>query len=328
MSKIRRMETAAEKAAADQFAARSGDLPGSSWVREMRSGAIARFAENGLPHRRIEEWKYTDLRAAVRDLPAPAAAAATGGVSPETLAGIDAYRITIVDGGVPDLPDAIAGVEIEPLEAALARGDATFRELAADWPRGAESSVLDLNTAFMRAGVVVRVTAGTRLDKPVHVAFVTASPEPATAYVRNVLVVEDGAAATFVESYRGAGRRFLSRQRRDPVSRRREANVTYVKVLRDGDSAVHLATVGGEVGHGHATDNDAVHDRGRPVAQQSRCCVSMAPTRRQYRRRPAPGRRAACRHDALRRPQGAVLRQPRAVQDACSTTRRAGSSRA
>ena len=37
-------------------------LPGAGWVTELRKEAIGAFAALGLPHRRIEEWKYTDLR--------------------------------------------------------------------------------------------------------------------------------------------------------------------------------------------------------------------------------------------------------------------------
>jgi Fe-S cluster assembly protein SufD len=41
-----------------------GQLPGAA---PLRAAAFERFRRAGLPHRRVEEWKYTDLRALMRD---------------------------------------------------------------------------------------------------------------------------------------------------------------------------------------------------------------------------------------------------------------------
>ena len=37
-------------------------LPGTAVVRERRADAFSVFERRGLPHRRVEEWKYSDLR--------------------------------------------------------------------------------------------------------------------------------------------------------------------------------------------------------------------------------------------------------------------------
>ncbi len=242
--------TGPEEAASAQFEARAATLPGASWVKELRSGAMARFAEAGLPHRRIEEWKYTDLRTAIRQLPAPASGEASGRGQPATLSAIEAHRIVIVDGGTPQLPDAIPGVEVTSLEAALAEGDPAFRDLVSTWPRGVESSVFDLNTAFMQTGAVIRVKADTALDKPLHLAFVATGAEEATLYARNILIVEDGAALTYVESYEGPNGLAYHVNTATRFTVGDNARLAYVKLQRDGDEAVHLAAIGGEVGAG------------------------------------------------------------------------------
>jgi Fe-S cluster assembly protein SufD len=248
---LRRTASAAEQAATDQFGRAAGSLPGTAWVRDMRSGAIARFAEAGLPHRRIEEWKYTDLRAALRELPAPAAgkglAPAPG--TPVTLAEVDAYRIVVTDGGAPRIADDIPGVEVRSLEQALAEDDPALRALISEWPRGVDSPVFDLNTAFMRAGAVIRVKPDTALDKPIHLAFVTTGAEEATIYARNLLVVGDGASVTFIESYEGPDDYSYHVNVATRFKVGDNARLSHVKVQRDGDSAVHLAAIGGEVLH-------------------------------------------------------------------------------
>ena len=66
-----------------------GRLPGAGKVADLRRQAFDAYEAAGLPHRRIEEWKYTDLRALMREVlplaPAPDAAAldrARGGLKP------------------------------------------------------------------------------------------------------------------------------------------------------------------------------------------------------------------------------------------------------
>ncbi len=59
-------KTKAEQALGEQFEAVAPHLPGAGWVADLRREAFGRFAAIGLPHRRVEEWKYTDLRERLR----------------------------------------------------------------------------------------------------------------------------------------------------------------------------------------------------------------------------------------------------------------------
>ena len=61
---VRPIRTAAETALAETYAAAKASLPGMPAQREQ---AFRRFEAQGLPHRRVEAWKYTDLRALMRD---------------------------------------------------------------------------------------------------------------------------------------------------------------------------------------------------------------------------------------------------------------------
>jgi hypothetical protein len=56
------VKTKAEQALAEGYAAIADALPGGDGARDVRERAIGRFESLGLPHRRIEAWKYTDLR--------------------------------------------------------------------------------------------------------------------------------------------------------------------------------------------------------------------------------------------------------------------------
>src|ERR1700738_1571497 len=61
-TEVRASKTDAESALETHFAAARHSLPGAPAVASLRENAFRGFAADGLPHRRIEEWKYTDLR--------------------------------------------------------------------------------------------------------------------------------------------------------------------------------------------------------------------------------------------------------------------------
>src|SRR6476661_6561774 len=123
------MKTAAETALAVTFAKARPALPGAAGLRDA---AFKRFDSAGLPHRRVEEWKYTDLRALMRDAKpladAPdAAAKARARQAMAVLSSIEARTVVFVDGvfapELSDLADLEAGLTIGSMAQGLASGD-------------------------------------------------------------------------------------------------------------------------------------------------------------------------------------------------------------
>ena len=152
-------------------------LAGSA-VAARREAAFRRFEAVGLPHRRVEDWKYTDLRALMRDAkplaaPPDAAAKARSGAAGGVLAGLDVRRIVFVDGMlVPEFSDLAPepGLRISSLAAALGRGDAALIARLGVGP--AEGDVAyALNTAFMGDGAVIEVAPAAHPARPLHLVF-------------------------------------------------------------------------------------------------------------------------------------------------------------
>src|SRR5262245_54994915 len=137
-AEIHPIKTAAETALVANFAAAKPAVPGAAAIAALREDAFRRFENDGLPHRRVEEWKYTDLRALMREaLPLAgvpdAAAKARAKDAGAALASIEARRVVFVDGAfVPelsDLADLEAGLSIRSMAQALAAGDPRLMEI-------------------------------------------------------------------------------------------------------------------------------------------------------------------------------------------------------
>src|SRR4029078_5109851 len=80
---VRAMKTPAEQALSAAYQAARGNLPGMGAVAALRADACQPCERGGLPRRRVEEWKYTDLRALMREaypLAAPPDASAKAAV--------------------------------------------------------------------------------------------------------------------------------------------------------------------------------------------------------------------------------------------------------
>ncbi|MGA8901286.1 MAG: Fe-S cluster assembly protein SufD, partial [Bradyrhizobium sp.] len=61
-------KTGSGRAVESIFAAARDRLPGTGKVADVRRQAFDAFERAGLPHRRLEDWKYTDLRALMREV--------------------------------------------------------------------------------------------------------------------------------------------------------------------------------------------------------------------------------------------------------------------
>ena len=249
------MKTAAEAELAQAFAHAHGKLPGDKAVAAQRQAAFDVFAKSGLPHRRVEEWKYTDLRALMRDAkplagPPDAAAKALAKTAGALAGDLEARRLVFVDGAfVPELSDTAKleeGLSIGSLADALAAGDPVLtRHLGKLAP--ADDVAVALNTALMGDGAVIRVAAGSVIKRPLHLVFVS-SEKPTASFVRSLLVVEPSARAMLIESHEGPAGSDYQVNAALELFAGDDAHVDYVKLIADGADALHVSTLGAAIG--------------------------------------------------------------------------------
>ena len=159
----------------------------------LRENAFHTFESKGLPHRRVEEWKYTDLRALMRDAkplaPPPDARRNSRG----EIAGAVARRcrmrggIVFVDGVFaaicPTWPALEPGLSIGSLADALPKTTRGHR--ASGRPSRSRD---DARRAQYRAdgdGAVIRIADGATIERPLHLVFVTTRTRPSRLFTRS-----------------------------------------------------------------------------------------------------------------------------------------------
>ena len=259
-AEVKQIKTAAESALAANFAASKARLPGGPQTAGEREQAYKLFERRGLPHRRIEEWKYTDLRTLMReakplaglpDAQAKERAKKSGGL----VSSVPMHRLVFADGAfVPELSDALdflEGLSIVSLADMLARNDAGPTFAVPEAPQaGGDDAALALNTAMMTDGAVIRVAKGTVVDKPIHLVFSHSGAAASATFTRSQIVVEAGAKVTLVESHEGIDGLDYQVNTALTLSIGDRAEVNRVKVNCEGDKALHVATLLAHVGEG------------------------------------------------------------------------------
>ena len=159
---------------------------GPEWLQSQREAAQRAFLEAGIPTRRLEAWKSTNLAPlAALDFAriAPTGAATLGASLAATLpAGV---RVRSLAEVLRSEPDRVAG--------RLGR--------LADPKR---SALVALQTACLEDGVVIELAANARIEEPIRIRF-HSSPDvydrPSASFPRLLVLAGENSEATIVEDF-------------------------------------------------------------------------------------------------------------------------------
>jgi Fe-S cluster assembly protein SufD len=243
-------KTETGRALSDIFAVARGRLPGTGEVADLRRQASEAYELAGLPHRRIEDWKYTDLRALMREV-LPLAAAPDAPALKRAAAALQLHairgtrRLVLVDGVfAPTLSDTVnleKGLSIRALRDVLEAGDSALE--AQLFATDNSEVMVALNSAMMTDGLVIEVADGAVLSQPLHIVHIASGGTPAAMFTRSMLRVGKAAGATLVESYIAAGGA-KAYQVHDSliVSIGDGARLDHVRLIEDGPEAFNISS--------------------------------------------------------------------------------------
>jgi Fe-S cluster assembly protein SufD len=258
----RTLRTKAEEALAALYASARPGLPGGEAVRDRRNAAFSIFEHFGLPHRRVEAWKYTDLRALMKTVappagPAPAELLAAVAEA-DPIASLDRAQIVVANGTFePELSDldGIEGVTVESLAHVLATSPERVGRLFDD----GDDVLMALNTALMAGGAVVIVGAGAKPARPIEIVHLTAGAAPISVFSRDVVTVGEGASVRFVERYGGGTGLAYQVNAVTELSVADGASVTWARLQAESQSAQHITSFVARLGARASLDHLSVN---------------------------------------------------------------------
>ncbi len=223
---------------------------GRPWLRELRQAALARFLERGFPTTRDEDWRFTNVSALERTPFRPAAACDLPAQRAMLRAlpwDVGGEQMILVHGRyAPDLSTLSAenGVRCGSLASALATGDGELEDHLAQYADYMDCSFVALNTAFIADGAYVRIPRRHVAERPLHIVHISVPGEaPSMVHPRTLVLVDDEAQASIVESYisLGEGTSFTNAVTELVVGER--AQLRHYKLAREALGTYHIGTV-------------------------------------------------------------------------------------
>jgi Fe-S cluster assembly protein SufD len=227
--------------------------PQPEWLRAIRETGAARFAELEFPHRRMEDWRFTNVNPIVstrfESLTEPAASPTPDDVAPFLFHEEEWVELVFVDGFLVEalsrLDRVPQGVRAGSLAQAAAEGHPAVREHLARHA-GTNGNVFSaLNTAFLLDGAFVHVGARQAVENPIHLVFLSSAGRDNTAnYPRNLIVVEQQSEATVLETYGALNgdRRYLMNAVSE-IALGQDAQLNRCSVMQDSANGYHLSAV-------------------------------------------------------------------------------------
>ena len=231
--------------------AASATAPGAKvdWLAELRGRGASIYGDRGLPGRRDEYWRYTNLNALGKNEFELANGGPAVDVPPlphRAVAELASYRIVFVNGRLrPDLcvlDDMPDGVLIAGLGDMIAAAPERLQPVLGHRLDLSDMPLAALNTAFMHDGMVLFVDAGVAVDKPIHlVSIAVPSAAPMMLQPRHLAVLGDGATATLIESHIGGSDIAYFNNLVSELSLGEGAELNHYIFQEEGPAAVHIS---------------------------------------------------------------------------------------
>lgn len=184
-----------------------------AWLHELARRAAARFASLGVPTRRHEEWRLTNVETLAQTefrIAEEPTDVSVEDLSQFDIPGLAGSRIVFVNGSyAPSLTSIESlpkGVLVLPLREAIASHGELVKAQLGKHADAEQDAFTALNTAMLGDGLFVFVPKGTVVERPIHVLNVTAADEANGSSMsmtspRNLIIIGENAQATIIEDY-------------------------------------------------------------------------------------------------------------------------------
>ncbi len=230
----------------DAFVEALGPQP--PWLEALRRKGYEHFSDVGFPSMRLEAWRKTNVKPiARRSFRRASSSPALSRQQLEPFLVPDCAELVFVNGRfsaqlsqVDALPE---GVYVGNLASALKDKPEWVEKHLAQYA-DAQHPFVALNTAHIEDGAFIYVPRGVQVERTIHLVFIgtTEDGEATVSYPRNLVIAEESAELTMIESYCGfSGETYFTCPVTEIVG---EANsvIDHYRIGQESLDAFHVAT--------------------------------------------------------------------------------------
>jgi Fe-S cluster assembly protein SufD len=227
----------------EDFARNRGNFPGAglAWLDARRHAAMDAYVRTGLPNRRVEAWKYTDLANAL-DLELVPAIASPGLLQESPFGPAAGARVALFDGYLQHATGA-EGIEIFDLGAIGSDAPDWITHHLARLACGPDQPLGAASLALMRGGVAVRVRGSATL----HLDFLAAQADT-VSHMRVLIMLETGASLRLLESHTSQGSSARLANIGMEFVLKPCAKFEHIRLQAESSGALHVTSLGANLG--------------------------------------------------------------------------------
>jgi Fe-S cluster assembly protein SufD len=227
-----------------EFELHKNSLFGDSAVRK---NALDSFAKLGIPGRKSEEYKYVNMELTLKgDFAFSSSLAVTvqqarlpdGQVELASI--VKNAIVVVIENGVysaqlSSLGNLPKGLSIQNI--ADATNQESFKSHYSSYADVTSDAFVALNTALASGGVFIHVAKSAVIELPIHIIHINTCSAPTIVNARNLVVVEENAQATIVESFIvGSNSAKVFNNALSEIVVASNANVKHYKIQDEGDA--------------------------------------------------------------------------------------------
>ena len=235
----------------------STELPGQNipWLQQVREAALLSLSEKGFPHKKHEDWKYTNIQPLLEQEFALTDSACIGLMDDDIehlfLSLDEDCRIVFVNGRfAPQLSvfkHDKSQFEIINLAKIIDTQPELLQPYLARYANPAEHGFNALNTASINDGLYLHIFKNVQIREPIHVLYLTTAVDGLLVCPRNLILLDNHAQATVVEHYASLGNADLDNSSRlvDAVSETMlalGAKLEHIKIQQESKHTSHIAS--------------------------------------------------------------------------------------
>lgn len=222
-----------------------------AWLVNLRERAGESFEALDFPTTQVEEWKYTNVAPILKtpfrqvfDLDTHGLTAKS--IAPLTFADSRRSQLVFVNGlfsrelsNLNGLPADVIVSNLTDIPAEQAKVVSDHLSVYADYRDNAFTA---LNTAVIGDGAFVHIPKGKAVEAPIHLLFISAASEPTVSHPRVLIVADEGAIATVIESYVSTGEEIYFTNAVTEVFAAPGAVIDHYRLQEESERAFHIGT--------------------------------------------------------------------------------------
>ncbi|MCF7801981.1 MAG: Fe-S cluster assembly protein SufD [Candidatus Marinimicrobia bacterium] len=218
-------------------------------IHRLRQAARERLDVSQFPTTKNEDWKYTNLKPFFENDFHFAPQLGTGFQLPDAKSyqiHADAWTMVFVNGHFQPAASRLDGLDesitLVPLDKAdTSRPDSDLVRILDCMGRTEEDIFSDLATAFLHNGVYLHIPKNVKLDKPIHLVYLSTDSEtPFFTAPRNIIALDQGAEAVVTEHFQGAEGAIYHSNPLTQILVAENANLTHNKLGLESEYAYHV----------------------------------------------------------------------------------------